>query len=105
MGARKRVQKIPKNVNVKCSKCGKNNRIDVPLDRLVNCFQCRHCGEITLTPIASCCIVCAFTKYRCPMNLLIEAKAKNLEVRMPESKSKQERKIFTREDFEKGVFG
>jgi ssDNA-binding Zn-finger/Zn-ribbon topoisomerase 1 len=95
---KKRIQKIPSRVNVKCPKCGKNNRLEVPRDRLVNFLQCKHCKEITTTPFASCCIVCAFSKYKCPTNLLIEAKAKNLEVRMPNDLAGKSR-ILTRKDF------
>lgn len=98
MGAKKKVQKIPKKVNIKCPKCSAVNRIGVPLENLVNFLQCKKCGEITTTPTASCCIICAFTKKKCPTNLLIEAKAKGLEIRMPEGVERKTR-IFTRADF------
>jgi phage FluMu protein Com len=97
MGAKKRIQKIPKVVNVKCPKCSAINRLNVPADTLINFLQCRKCKEITTTPITSCCIICAFTKYKCPTNLLIEAKAKGLEVRGLERENKS--RILTRKDF------
>jgi peptide subunit release factor 1 (eRF1) len=99
MGARKRVQKIPQRVTLKCPKCHASNRVEVPLDRIINSFQCKNCKEEIRTPISSCCVICAFSNKKCPTNLLIEAKAKNLEVRIIQKENKENPKIFTRDDF------
>ena len=104
MGAKKRIQKIPSKVTVKCPKCGKNNRLNVPQDRILNFFQCTSCKEITTTPIASCCIVCAFTKKKCPINLKIEARAKGLELRYSETKEKEKTNLQTNESKNTMVF-
>lgn len=97
MGAKKRIQKIPKRVTVKCPKCSANMRLEVPLEGIINSFECKSCKEKIITPISDCCIICAFSNKKCPLNLRIEAKAKNLELRFPSQKPNT--KIFTRKDF------
>lgn len=91
---RKRVVKIPRRANVKCPKCSAINRLNVPEENIINFFQCKNCKEIISTPASSCCIICAFSDKKCPLNLKIEAKAKNLEIRYPEKKKKSTKFSF-----------
>jgi len=79
--AKKRIQKIPKRVTLKCPFCDKNNRIDVPEQGTIHSLECRHCKQLIKTPMTQCCIICAFTKTKCPYNLKVEANAKGLQLR------------------------
>ncbi|MEI6058195.1 MAG: hypothetical protein WCP89_00300 [archaeon] len=83
MGAKKRIIKIPKRVTIKCPFCSNPNRLDVPEDKLINSFECKNksCKQIIKTPITQCCIICAFSKTKCPYNLKVQARAKGLELR------------------------
>jgi hypothetical protein len=98
MGAKKRIQKIPKRATIKCPSCHSSNRLEVPLDRIINSFECSSCKQTIKTPISDCCIICAFSNKKCPTNLKIEAKAKGLELRYPKTTQNNSR-IFTRSDF------
>jgi len=90
--AKKKYLKVPRKVNVKCPKCSSINRLDIPEDRLINSFSCKQCKETIITPISSCCIICAFSNKKCLTNLKIEAKAKNLELRFFEKKEEKQDK-------------
>ena len=81
MGARKRILKIPKRVTIKCPNCNYKNRLDVPENELLNSFECKNCKQLIKTPTVQCCIICAFSKTKCPYNLKIQARAKGLELR------------------------
>ena len=81
MGRRKTTVKISKLATIKCSNCGKTSKRKVPLDASPQYFDCDKCGQRMLTPVASCCIICAFTKTKCAPSLLMEAKMKGLEVK------------------------
>jgi len=78
---RKKILKIPKRVSVKCPCCEKINRLQVPLAGTINSFECKSCKQIIKPPITQCCVICAFTKTKCPLSLRIEANAKGLELR------------------------
>lgn len=82
MGAKKRILKIPKRVTIKCPFCSKPNRVEVS-ENLINSLECKNksCKQTIKTPITQCCIICAFSKTKCPYNLKVQAKAKGLELR------------------------
>ena len=79
--ARKRVIKIPKLASIKCLHCGEISKRKVPMDSSPQYFDCDKCGQRTQTPITSCCIICAFTGKKCAPSLLMEARAKGLEIK------------------------
>ena len=81
MGRRKRVINIPKNAKIKCPHCGIVRLRKIPLDSSPQYFDCDKCHNRVQTPITGCCIICAFTNKKCVPTLLMQAKAKNLEVR------------------------
>jgi len=80
MGRKKIIQKIPKAVIIKCPHCSANFRVKNNSEGVFS-VECRKCKQKILTPITQCCIICAFSDKRCSNSLLIEAKAKNLEIR------------------------
>jgi hypothetical protein len=81
MGRKKSTVKIAKIATVRCPQCGKNSRLDVPSDRIVSSFECKHCKQKILTPPAYCCIICAFSKKKCTPSQMMEAKIKGLEIK------------------------
>lgn len=83
MGRKKRFINIPKTAKIKCPACSKIRVRKVPIDSSPQYFECDKCGGRVQTPITSCCIICAFTNKKCVPSTLIEARAKNLEVRYP----------------------
>jgi len=81
MGRKKTTIKIPSVATITCSNCGEKSKRKVPLDSSPQYFDCDKCGNRMQTPVASCCIICAFTKTKCAPALLMEAKIKNLEIK------------------------
>jgi Zn ribbon nucleic-acid-binding protein len=81
MGRKKKFVKIPKRVSVKCPNCETMNGLKVVPGESIQQFECKNCKQITRNPITQCCIICAFTDRKCPVNLKIEAHTKGLEVR------------------------
>jgi|SRR3989338_30471 len=80
---RKRIIKIPKTAGIKCPHCLQISRVKVPEDASLPFFECKKCEQKVSTPLASCCIICAFSNKRCYRSLMMEAHAKKLEIRMP----------------------
>jgi hypothetical protein len=79
--AKKRIQKIPKLVNIKCPFCDYKMRLNVPIDRSIQSTECKSCEQLIRTPLTQCCVVCAFSDKKCPSTLIIEAKLEGLEIR------------------------
>jgi len=79
--AKKRFLNVPKRIDVKCPNCDKINRLDVPQEGIINSFECKECKNNVKTPITQCCIICAFSDKKCPLNSKIEAKSKGLVLR------------------------
>jgi hypothetical protein len=77
---KKKIQKIPKSIKIKCPNCGKNNLIAMPKE-CIYFLDCKKCKKKIETPQMQCCIVCTYSKSQCVPNLLREAHRKNLEVR------------------------
>ena len=71
---RKRIIKLPKTAMIKCPNCDKKSRINVPIDSLLNYFDCKKCKQKIETPIMKCCIICAFSNKKCSQSLIMEAK-------------------------------
>jgi len=82
MGRKKQYLKIPKIAEMKCPNCSAVSRRKVPLDASPQFFDCDKCNAHIQTPVTSCCIICAFTDKKCIPSLKMEAKIKNLEVRI-----------------------
>ena len=78
--AKKRIQKIPSSVKIKCPHCGKKNMIAMPKENIYF-FDCKKCKKKLETPPMKCCIVCAYSASQCLPNLLREAHRKHLEIR------------------------
>lgn len=81
MGRRKSVVRIPDIVTLKCPHCGKGSRAKVSIDVCPQAFTCDKCKQEVRTPITSCCLICAYSKTKCPRTLLAEARVKGLEIR------------------------
>ena len=86
--ARKKLVRIPRIATLKCPRCGKNQRVPVPEDSLLNFFNCNKCREKISTPISDCCVICAFSKKKCSQSLKMEAKIKNLEIKYEKQQEK-----------------
>jgi len=56
-------------------------RAEIPKDSIINSFECKKCGQKTITPIMKCCIICAFSGKKCAPSSIMEAKMKGLEIR------------------------
>ncbi|MCX8158767.1 MAG: hypothetical protein N3D20_00505 [Candidatus Pacearchaeota archaeon] len=81
MGRKKSIIKIPKNVFLKCPHCSKRNKAIVDIESCPQKFVCPKCNKEVNTPIAQCCVICAFSNKRCPRSLYMEARVKGLELR------------------------
>jgi len=79
--ARKKYIKIPKVVAITCGHCGERTRRTAPENGSPPYFDCSKCGQRMTTPLSACCIICAYTKKKCPASLIMEAKIKGLEIR------------------------
>jgi len=81
MGRRKRMIKIPEVVTIKCPHCGKGSRAKVSIEVCPQVFTCEKCKREVRAPINSCCLICAFSKTKCPRSLWAEACVKGLEIK------------------------
>ena len=81
MGRKKKIQKIPKNVMLKCPFCSEKSKAIVDIENCPQKFTCPKCNEEVRNPLTSCCVICAFSGKKCPRTLLMEAKSKGLELR------------------------
>lgn len=79
--AKKRVQRIPKNVLLKCPLCSEKSKAIVSIENCPQSFVCPKCNQEVKNPITSCCIICAFSGKKCPRTLYMLAKVKGLEIR------------------------
>jgi len=59
--AKKKIQKIPKIVLLKCPHCLKKTKALVSKDHCPQSFVCPKCNQTVVTPITQCCIICAFS--------------------------------------------
>ena len=78
---KKRIQKIPKTALLKCPNCSGLIKARVSIDNCPQSFICPKCEKEIKNPITSCCVICAFSKKKCPRSLYMEAKVKGLEIR------------------------
>ena len=79
--AHKKYVKIPRVVAIVCRQCGKKSKRAAPDKGSPQFFDCDMCGQRMVTPVSACCIICAYTKKKCPASLIMEAKIKGLEIR------------------------
>ncbi len=79
--ARKKIQKIPKNVMLKCPHCSAKSKAIVSVDNCPQNFVCPKCFADVKNPLTQCCVICAFSDKLCPRTLYMEAKVKGLELR------------------------
>jgi len=87
MSRKKRVI-IPNSATIKCPHCSKNTRVSLFNDTYIGNLTCKKCKQKIETPPAHCCVVCAFSKKKCPQSLILEAKIKNLEIKYQSEISK-----------------
>lgn len=75
--------KVPKSYIIKCPLCKKNTRAQTDINNSPQKYTCPKCDGEVLTPITTCCIICANDKKgrKCPRNLYMEARARGLEMR------------------------
>ena len=52
----------------KCPECGAEQEIGVPKDRCMAFHKCTACGELIPAPEDECCVVCAYSDKKCPVN-------------------------------------
>lgn len=90
---KKRQVIIPKSATIKCPSCGKGTRIKLDCEKFLGNLECKKCKTMIQTPPAHCCIVCAFSKQKCPQSLVLEAKMKNLEIKRETKDEEKSEKI------------
>ena len=78
---KKRIQKIPVSVILKCPYCSKKSRALVSKDYCPQSFICPKCKQEVKNPVATCCVICAFSSTKCPRTLYSEARVKGYEIR------------------------
>ncbi len=78
---KKKVQRIPKSVMLKCPLCSKKSKAIVSVEVCPQKFICPKCNGEVRNPLTQCCVICAFSDKSCPRTLLMEAKVKGLELR------------------------
>ncbi len=79
--AKKKIQKIPKNVLLVCPSCAGKNKAIVSIETSPQQFVCPKCDADVRTPLTQCCVICAFSGKKCPRTLFMEARVKGLEIR------------------------
>lgn len=81
--AKKSVQKIPSKVVLVCPHCGKGTTASICIDYSPQKYTCPKCKQEVITPITSCCVICAFSKSgtKCPRELYMKAKVRGWEIR------------------------
>ena len=79
--AKKRIQKIPKNVLLKCPHCSEKSKAIVSIENCPQIYVCPKCSQEVRNPVTQCCIICAFSDKKCPRTLFMEAQVKGLELR------------------------
>ena len=79
--AKKRFQKIPKNVLLTCPSCSQKSKAIVSVENSPQQFACPKCFAEVRTPLTQCCVICAYSGKNCPRTLFMEAKVKGLEIR------------------------
>ncbi len=79
--ASKRVQKIPKNVMLKCPSCSVKSKAIVSVENSPQSYVCPKCSFEVRNPLTQCCVICAFSGKKCPRTLFMNAKVKGLEIR------------------------
>jgi len=82
MGRRKSIIRIPKTASIKCPHCLQISRAKVPENASLPFLDCKKCEQKIATPLASCCVICAFSNKQCSRSLIMEAHAKKLELRI-----------------------
>lgn len=88
---KKRQVKIPSSATIKCPHCSKNSRVSLSEDKFLGSLECKKCKQKIETPPAHCCVICAFSKKKCPQSLIMEAKMKNLEIKREQIKEEKTR--------------
>lgn len=79
--AKKRIQKIPKNVMLKCPSCSEKSKAIVSVENSPQNYICPKCDIEVRNPLTQCCVICAFSGKACPRRMYMEAKVKGLEIR------------------------
>lgn len=80
MPRKKKKQKIPTTVILKCPHCKKGTKAKVSINYSPQKYICPKCKKEVVTPITQCCVICAYSKTKCPRQLYMEAKTKDLEI-------------------------
>mgnify|MGYP001576065277 CR=1 FL=1 len=79
--AKKRFQKIPKSVMLKCPACSEKSRAIVSIENSPQIYICPKCHVEVRNPLTQCCVICAFSGKLCPRRLFMEAKVRGFEIR------------------------
>lgn len=79
---KKSVQKIPKSIILVCPHCKKGTTAKVSTEFSPQKYTCPKCKEEVRTPLAHCCVICAFSKSgtKCPRELYAKAKVRGWKI-------------------------
>ncbi|MGV8142063.1 MAG: hypothetical protein ACP5NS_00320 [Candidatus Pacearchaeota archaeon] len=78
---KKKFQKIPKSVMLKCPACASKSKALVSIVSSPQSYICPKCNVEVRNPLTQCCVICAFSGKLCPRNLYMYAKVNGLELR------------------------
>ena len=79
--AKKRFQKIPKTIMLRCPYCVSKSKAVVSIESCPQFYVCPKCSQEVKAPLTECCVICAFSGKKCPRTLFMEARVKGLELR------------------------
>lgn len=76
---------------IKCPFCEKRQRVLVPEDKCLVTHECKYCKKTIIPPVHNCCIICAYSKIKCPVSKSNKKEIKKI-TKLRKEREKEERK-------------
>lgn len=54
--------------NLKCPFCSHIQEVEIPQNRCLAFHKCQKCQKLIATPQGECCVICAYSDKKCPVN-------------------------------------
>ena len=64
------VKKFKTGAVLVCPKCGKKQKVEMPIDACQYFYKCIHCGEMLRPKTGDCCVFCSYADIKCPSKQL-----------------------------------
>ena len=55
-------------VNITCPECKNIQVIEIYTDRCLPFYKCGECNKVISAKKGSCCVICDYSDYRCPVS-------------------------------------